>query len=314
MNKPEQSTAMAKTEDRHREWIPIGETEPIKMSAGLVKKYFATPTKNGYKPSDEMVMEFLMIMAARKLNPWVGDAWIIGYDSKEGPQFSIVTAYQALAKRAEMHPEYDGIEWGVIVEVDGKYREVEGAFHGPDEKLVGAWAKVYRKDRGRPFVAKVQRAPYDKGYSQWKVNPAWMIAKVARAAAMREAFPLELGGLYTEEDLASKFRNGHGEVIDAQTVEKPKVTIDDLTKPAAPERQDNKLLAELQLDLRRTVTFDDVARVRESYSTRTADQDVYDSIVLACEKRMREIEDMRQQELFDAENASLASNDAAADV
>lgn len=310
----QQKTAVA---ERTRDWVPIGETEPIKMSLSIAKKYFANPTRKGHRPTDEMVMSYMMMMAARKLNPWVGDAWIIGYDGKDGPEFSIVTAYQALAKRAELHPAYDGIEWGIILEVDGKIEEREGAFHGPDERLVGAWAKVYRKDRSRPFVAKIQRAPYDKGFSQWKINPAWMLGKCARTAAMREAFPLELGGMYVEEEMAAERRISGGDIIDVAATEPAKVTMDDLTKPPEGDKaQADKVIAELKLDLRRTTTIDDVQRCRDSYLSRVNDQDLEDRIELAAIQRIRDIEDMQQTasgdgELFDHDEYS---DEAAADV
>ena len=38
--------------------------------------------------------------------------------------------------------------------------------------------------------------------SQWKSKPATMIRKVAVVQALREAFPEDFGGLYSEEELS----------------------------------------------------------------------------------------------------------------
>ncbi|WP_284142997.1 recombinase RecT [Caloranaerobacter azorensis] len=66
--------------------------------------------------------------------------------------------------------------------------------------LLGAWAEVYRKDRKYPYIAKVSFDEYNKGQSTWKSMPKTMIRKVAIVQALREAFPVDLGALYVEEE------------------------------------------------------------------------------------------------------------------
>ena len=41
---------------------------------------------------------------------------------------------------------------------------------------------------------------YDKKQSTWKEKPSTMIRKVAIVQAMREAFPAQLGAMYTQEE------------------------------------------------------------------------------------------------------------------
>ncbi len=79
--------------------------------------------------------------------------------------------------------------------------ERDGDFLFPDEKLVGAWARVNFKHRGTPMFKRLRREVFDKGYSQWSKNPAGMIVKCAEADALRSSFPTLLGGMYIEGEM-----------------------------------------------------------------------------------------------------------------
>ena len=70
-----------------------------------------------------------------------------------------------------------------------------------DEKLVGGWAKAYRKDRSRPFYEEVKLSEYDTKKSLWATKPATMIRKVALVHALRESFPATFGSLYDESEV-----------------------------------------------------------------------------------------------------------------
>ena len=48
-------------------------------------------------------------------------------------------------------------------------------------------------------------AEYGKNQSTWKSIPCTMIRKVALVHALREAFPNDLGSLYIEDEMNSKF-------------------------------------------------------------------------------------------------------------
>ncbi len=187
-------------EDKILSYTPFGESEEIKLSAGMVRKYFATPTKAGKMPTDKDLMGFLMLCKARGLNPWVGDAYLVGFDAKDGPQFSLITAVQALFKRAETHPQFAGIESGVIVQADNKpvYRQGDIVFSG--EHLLGGWARVYRRDRDVPYYDAIDVKTRDKGFGNWKSDRAGMIAKCAESSVLRQAFPTQNGGLFTRDE------------------------------------------------------------------------------------------------------------------
>lgn len=185
------------------EFIPFGGQEKVKLTVRIIQDLIAVPTANGFKPSEKDCIKFMMMCQARLLNPFEGDAFMIGYDTRNGPTFSLITAHQAFLKRAEVHAEYDGMESGIIIfnEDDGSLTEREGDFHLKDEKIVGGWAKVFFKNRSHPTTRKIRMERFDSGYAQWAKDPAGMIVKCAEADALRSSFPTMIGGLYLREEV-----------------------------------------------------------------------------------------------------------------
>lgn len=186
------------------EIIPFGTTDKIRLSAAIVRQMIAQPTRTGKQPDDNQCIKFIMLCQARHLNPFEGDAFMLGYDTQSGPQFSLITAQQVFLKRAEASKGFNGMESGVIVttaaELGTGIIEREGDLVMDDEKLIGGWAKVYRKDREKPFYRRLKLSTFNTGRSRWEKDPAGMIVKCAEADALRTAFPTHLGGLYIEEE------------------------------------------------------------------------------------------------------------------
>lgn len=205
------------SDDRAVSFIPFGETTSVDLTIGMVRKFLTTPTRNGVSPSDSDVVKFMMLCKARQLNPWVGDAYLIGYDGRDGAQFSLITSVQALFKRAEGCVEFNGIESGIIITKDGSHIEYRpGEFLLDSETLLGGWARCYRTDREHPFYEALKLSTYDTGRSQWAKDAAGMISKCAEAAVLRKAFPTQTGGMYTQgemehinDDDTSKSRSMH---------------------------------------------------------------------------------------------------------
>lgn len=148
------------------------------------------------------VAYFMELCRAQRLNPFLNEAYLVKF---KGSPAQIMVAHKALVKRAEAHPEYDGMQHGVVVMRNGEiHKEERGAFY-PDagETLIGGWAKVYRKDRRMPICAERSLKSMNKNQANWKTMPDIMIDKCAQAAALREAFPDELRALYTEDEVRS---------------------------------------------------------------------------------------------------------------
>ena len=194
-------------------YVPLGSTKEVDLKFDFVRQYLTHPTKSGLLPTKEDIIRFMKLCERQALDPWVGDAFLTGYDTwdnnqgKNIPTFSLIIAIQALLKRAEMSTSFDGIESGVLVlkRIEGipsdDIIERRGTIVLPNEHLIGGWARCQRKDRQHDFYASVQFETYNTGYSRWKKDPAGMIVKCAKAACLREAFPTHLAGLYTEEEM-----------------------------------------------------------------------------------------------------------------
>lgn len=182
-------------------YVPLGEVESISLTLSRVKQFLCIPTRSGKMPSDEQVVKYMMLCKAQSLNPWVNDAYLVGYDGKDGPQFSLITAHQSFLKRAEASPEFDGIESGVIVARDDQITERQGDLILNGETLVGAWARVHRRDRKIPSYDALNLKTFDTGRSRWAADPAGMIVKCAEASALRKAFPSTLAAMYCKEEM-----------------------------------------------------------------------------------------------------------------
>ena len=181
---------------------------------------------------------FINLCKYSGLNPWLKEAYCIKYGSEPA---TMVTGKDAFMKRAEAIPAFDGIKAGIAVmnneTGDIEYRE--GMITVPGETIIGGWAEVYRKDRSHSTRAEVSFEEYAARKkdgslnSQWSKKPATMIRKVALVQALREAFPTNLGGMYSAEEVGKEepedaglpqapISPETGEVMEAEVVEKPK--------------------------------------------------------------------------------------------
>lgn len=171
--------------------------EDITITLEDIRNYFCPAA------SDKECVLFGKMCQDNGLNPWLREAYLIKYDKNAAA--AMVTGKEAYMKRANEHPQFDGLEAGVKVYFPeaGQIEYREGAAYYPDmgEQLIGGWAKVYRKDRSRPYYEEVSLKEYDKGQSKWKEAPATMIRKVALVHALREAFPNNIKGMYDIDEM-----------------------------------------------------------------------------------------------------------------
>lgn len=172
----------------------------ITLTQDMVRKYL---TKGNGNVTDAEILQFISICKYQELNPFLNEAYLVKFANNRGGEDAaqIITSKEAFMKRAEGCDNYDGIRAGVIVNRNGEITELEGSFTLETDVLLGGWAEVFRKDRTHPYVAKVSMKEYNKGRSTWNSMPATMIRKVAEAQALREAFPTQLGAMYTREEV-----------------------------------------------------------------------------------------------------------------
>lgn len=180
---------------------PLNEASDVELSLSMIYHHIAVVTKNGSRPNKSDCLKFMHLCQSRQLNPWTGDCYMLGYDTKDGPKFELIVAYQALLKRAEHSEHFSGLEGGIIVRSGDGIDERVGAFYLEGEEIVGGWAKAHRDDCQVAFEAKVKLSTYDTGRSRWAKDPAGMIVKVAKSAVLREAFPNIAAGMYIEDEM-----------------------------------------------------------------------------------------------------------------
>lgn len=179
----------------------------VRLDLDTVKKYLCD---NSNVTEQEFFM-FGSLCKSHKLDPFNREAYLIKFGTAAA---QMVVGKDVYFKRADKNPDYDGIESGIIVETkDGNVRELDGCFYPANCKLVGGWAKVYRKSISHPKVAKLRLDEYckvnkdGKPMSIWADKPAVMIEKCAKVFALREAFPNEFSGMYIEEEFNGKTGN-----------------------------------------------------------------------------------------------------------
>lgn len=206
-------TALQKTEEKAMEYVPLGCQDKIRLTLNIIKNLVAIPTRSGKTCSDKEATKAMMEMQAQRLNPFKKDCYLVGYDTEDGvATFSLITAHQVFLERGELHPDFDGMESGVVLlhEDSGKLEDREGDFHLPEEKVVGGWARVHSKKRKFPvyrrlsltaMLAQVTAGGRRRASPFWNNNPAGQIVKCAEADALRSAFPTVIGGLVSRDEV-----------------------------------------------------------------------------------------------------------------
>lgn len=190
-----------------KELVPITykwNEEEISLTPEDVRKYISTDEK----VTDKEVFMFMKLCQAQKLNPFVREAYLIKYGSSPA---NMVTGKETFLKRAEASKDFDGYE----ITDEGKVPEYS------------VTCKVYRKNLTHPITVTVDYKEYVgtniKGEinRMWKNKPKTMLRKVALMQALREAFPIALGGLYEETELDQR---AEAKIIEAEPTQKVKTT------------------------------------------------------------------------------------------
>lgn len=182
--------------------------QDVTLSYQIVRDFLTKGTGN---VSDQDLTQFISICKYNQLNPFLNEAYLVKFGTQPA---QMIVSKEALMKRADACPEYEGIQGGVIILRDGEEVELEGTYYRNDDQLVGGWAKVYRSDRKFPICSRVRLEEYDKKQSTWNEKKSTMIAKVAKVQALREAFPAQLGAMYTQEEANSTTEDAEYSVVD----------------------------------------------------------------------------------------------------
>lgn len=202
--------------------------EKIKLSADMVKRFLVN---GGGNITNEELFMFMNLCKYSHLNPFTREVYLIKYGDRNPA--TMVVGKDVHLKRAKRHPEFAGLQAGIILQgKDGGFYDREGTFYDPEtEKLAGGWARVKINGWQCDLYASVSLCEYIGKKSngevngQWASKPATMIRKVAIVQALREAFPEDTAGMYVQEELpeAQAVRLDEAAVVvDAEVVETPK--------------------------------------------------------------------------------------------
>lgn len=173
--------------------------QEIKLNANIVRQYL---TKGSGNVTDQEILQFISICKYQQLNPFLNEAYLVKFANNRGGEdnASIIVSKEAFMKRAEGCEQYRGFRAGLILKRGSEVVYEEGEFMRDGDVLLGGWAEVYRKDRDFPIKAYCNLKDYDKGRSTWNAIKCTMIRKVALVHALREAFPTQLGAMYTADE------------------------------------------------------------------------------------------------------------------
>lgn len=142
--------------------------------------------------SDAELALFLAQCQRTGLDPFSRQIYWISRGGKGSTQVSI-DGFRVIAERSG---EMDGqdVAW---CDDEGNWCEVWLSNKPP----AAARVLVYRKGCSKPFPGIAKWSEYNAGGPMWTKMPANQLAKCAEGLALRKAFPHQLSGLYTTEEM-----------------------------------------------------------------------------------------------------------------
>lgn len=185
-----------KQEKKAGEVSYLANGQDISLNYDMVRKHLV---KGEGDVTDTELLTFISICKYNGLNPFLNEAYLVKFKGANTTAQMIVSK-EALMKRAESSENFEGLRAGIIVQRGDDILELEGTFKLKNDTLLGGWAEVLRKDRRTPYKMTVSMDDYNKGQSIWKDKSSTMIRKTAIVQALREAFPSQLGAMYTAEE------------------------------------------------------------------------------------------------------------------
>ena len=179
------------------------------------------------------------------------------YAIKRGGKMTIQAGIDGLRSIAERTGQLDGSEtfW---CGADGEWRDVWLDSKPP----AAAKTIIYRRGASRPFVGVARFADYNAGQGLWNKMGAAMIAKCSEALALRKAFPADLSGVYTTDEMDQ-----------SETVEPVTVTAQPPAPAALPAQPsgDAKLFQAGKAAIAKADTLEKLAEVNERMRVRQSE-------------------------------------------
>jgi phage recombination protein Bet len=171
------------------------------------------------------------------------------YAIKRGGKMTISSGIDGLRSIAERTGQLDGSSSYWCGE-DGVWVDVWLSSKPP----AAAKTIIYRKGCAHPFTATARFADFNAGQGLWSKMPSVMIAKCSEAQALRRAFPADLSGVYSTDEMD-------------QAVEPVTVT----TAPALPAKGDAKIFQAGKVAIAKADSIAKLTEVTDRMETRKGD-------------------------------------------
>jgi phage recombination protein Bet len=137
------------------------------------------------------------------------------YALKLGGKLTMMTSIDGLRIIAERSGQYAGQTLTEWCGADGKWVDVWLSEAPPVACRVG----VLRKDFLQPVYAVAKFSSYFQNTPIWKKMPELMLAKCAESLALRKAFPNDLSGLYSREEMEQGMNDAEFSIVESPKAE-----------------------------------------------------------------------------------------------
>jgi phage recombination protein Bet len=248
--------------------------------------------------TDNELALFVQACNRLELDPFARQIYAVKrWDSRENREVmqiqTSIDGFRLIAQRSSEYAGQTAPQWAGLANGKLEWYDVWPLETPPFAAKVG----VFRRGFSEPLyaVAKwssyVQKNRHGKIVSMWEKMPDLMLAKVAEALALRKAFPQELSGVYTGDEMAQAAPASDEQPTAWQPVARPAKRVTDLSE-ALDCRLPFKNAVDKPLHLLSDAYLDSaaawIAKKREERGQPELFLDVTDAIALVLAERRKD--------------------------